>query len=592
MKRLTLAPGLSLPLDMVTMRSLVLGVSGSGKSTFGRLLAERIHEAGQRFCVIDLKNDWYGLKSSADGKSAAIPVVVVGGPRADIPLDPDGGAAVADIVAELPHSFVLDLDALSKGKGIRFLGAFLERLYDVNREPLLLICDEADRYAPQKPMSPEAHVTLGAADDIARRGRKRGIGSLWLSQRPAVVNKNITSQCELVVTFRTTSALDQKELREHIGRVASAEQVAETMRTVGGLKNGQAILVSQHPDMAMFKTVQLPLPATYDSSATPKVGERRVEPKQLAAPDLEALGERIKVTVEKAKADDPRELRKRIGWLEQQLKMPVAPAPKVERVEVPVLKDAQLAKLEQLLEQADKVTRDYNDRSQVTLMKLSEAANIIRDCTRGLGLRAQGVSHQGPAFSSVAGPKQGTSPSPARRDPGPALLPPKLNGHAHGDGAEGLDKAQRAILSVLAMHGQCQSGRLALLSGYRFSGGFRNALSALRQRGLIQGPNTAWMSITDAGVTALGGAPAAPTGQALVGYWLNHPSLGAAERAILAALLREPDGMSMTELAAATGYEPSGGFRNALSSLRTAGIIVGRNTEIMRAHDDLLAPVP
>jgi ABC-type glutathione transport system ATPase component len=95
-KSIHLGEGVTLPLDIITMRSLVLGVSGSGKSTFGRLLAERIHEAGQRFCVIDLKNDWWGLKSSADGKHAAIPVVIVGGPRADIPLDENAGAAVAD----------------------------------------------------------------------------------------------------------------------------------------------------------------------------------------------------------------------------------------------------------------------------------------------------------------------------------------------------------------------------------------------------------------------------------------------------------------------------------------------------------------
>lgn len=335
MSKIHLAPDVNLPLDIVTMRSLVLGVSGSGKSTFARLLAEKIHAAGQRFCVIDLKNDWWGLKSSADGKEPAIPVVIIGGPRADVPLDVNAGAAVADIVAETDHSFIIDLDELSKGRGIKFLGAFFERLYEVNRQPLLLICDEADRYAPQKPMSVEANVTLGAADDIARRGRKRGIGSLWLSQRPAVIAKNVTSQCELVVTFRTTSSLDLKELREHVGRVATAEQVAETMRQVAGLNDGEAILMSQHPDTRMFKTAQFPMPATFDSSATPKVGKRRIEPKQLAAPDLKALGERIKATVEKAKADDPKELRAKIVKLQTEMDG-MRRAPKVERIEVPV----------------------------------------------------------------------------------------------------------------------------------------------------------------------------------------------------------------------------------------------------------------
>lgn len=31
----------------------------------------------------------------------------------------------------------------------------------------------------------------------------------------------------------------------------------------------------------------------------------------------------------------------------------------------------------------------------------------------------------------------------------------------------------------------------------------------------------------------------------------------------------------------------SGGFKNALANLRTAGVLVGRNTETMTAHEDL-----
>ncbi len=40
--------------------------------------------------------------------------------------------------------------------------------------------------------------------------------------------------------------------------------------------------------------------------------------------------------------------------------------------------------------------------------------------------------------------------------------------------------------------------------------------------------------------------------------------------------------------AKATGYAVSGGFKNALSSLRTAGVIIGKNTELMRHVDELI----
>jgi hypothetical protein len=42
-------------------------------------------------------------------------------------------------------------------------------------------------------------------------------------------------------------------------------------------------------------------------------------------------------------------------------------------------------------------------------------------------------------------------------------------------------------------------------------------------------------------------------------------------------------------LCRATGYEWSGGFRNSLSTLRTAGVLIGRNGERMRASEELVA---
>jgi hypothetical protein len=77
-------------------------------------------------------------------------------------------------------------------------------------------------------------------------------------------------------------------------------------------------------------------------------------------------------------------------------------------------------------------------------------------------------------------------------------------------------------------------------------------------------------------------------GDALRSYWLNHPSLGKRERAILAALLDRPNGAEAAWICSHTGYEYSGGFRNALSALRTAGLIEGGNGDVMRASAVLL----
>ncbi len=46
--------------------------------------------------------------------------------------------------------------------------------------------------------------------------------------------------------------------------------------------------------------------------------------------------------------------------------------------------------------------------------------------------------------------------------------------------------------------------------------------------------------------------------------------------------------MTIDELAEATNYQVTGTFRNALGSMRTAGVLVGRNTERMTLSADLL----
>jgi hypothetical protein len=44
---------------------------------------------------------------------------------------------------------------------------------------------------------------------------------------------------------------------------------------------------------------------------------------------------------------------------------------------------------------------------------------------------------------------------------------------------------------------------------------------------------------------------------------------------------------AMHRIGKTTGDEWSGGLRNSLSALRTAGVIVGTNTEVMKASGEL-----
>jgi hypothetical protein len=58
---------------------------------------------------------------------------------------------------------------------------------------------------------------------------------------------------------------------------------------------------------------------TADVSSTPTVGARQAKPRQLAPVDVEQLRSRMAETIEKAKAEDPKELRKEIAALKAEL---------------------------------------------------------------------------------------------------------------------------------------------------------------------------------------------------------------------------------------------------------------------------------
>src|SRR5207245_2319748 len=66
----------------------------------------------------------------------------------------------------------------------------------------------------------------------------------------------------------------------------------------------------------IFKQIHFRDRETFDSSATPKVGQVIKPPKKIAEPDLNALKKRMSATIERQKSEDPRELRKTIEHLE------------------------------------------------------------------------------------------------------------------------------------------------------------------------------------------------------------------------------------------------------------------------------------
>jgi hypothetical protein len=559
----------SLPLETVTATIAILAIKGKGKTYLSDVFNEELMSAGQMPVIIDYTGAHWGLKSSADGKSAGFPVVIFGGEHADLPLSETAGEVIAQAIVEQRFPAILDVSMLRKGAANRFLGDFMEALYRLNRLPIQLICDEADAYAPQKPFGDQAR-TLGAIEDIVRRGRVRGIGCTLITQRPQVINKNVLTQCEILVALGMSHPKDIGAIKEWIDVHGDTAKATAMISSLPALAKGVAWFWA--PSMDLFDKVQVRTRTTFDSSATPKPGEARRIPQKLADIDISKLGAEIAATAERAKADDPKALKARIKQLEVDLAKKPAAAP-AERVEVSIFTEGDrklITELSQVFKNCDLAFSNLGVLAEELVAKVA-THSVGRGVSGPVGVHNRADSGRAPVAKSSA------TVRPTRAIP---------NGSAPADGT--LSKAEIRILTVLAQHSDgCDRGKLALLSGYSYSGGFRNSLSALRTSGYIEGGNEEVMSITQSGSYALGDYEVLPTGRALADFWLQSSRFGEAEREILRVLLNEPSGMDSATLAEKCGKAYSGGFRNSLSTLRTAGVIVGKNTETIRAADAL-----
>lgn len=553
-RELEIGPDLRLPLSWMTMATVVYGNRGTGKSTLGRVFAEEIVNHSQRFCAIDIAGAFWGLKASASGTDTGLPIVIFGGEHADVPLETGAGAKVAEIVASISQSVVLDFELMSKGKQISFLGEFLERLYHINRDPLLLLMDEAQRYAPQKPMSVDANRTLGATEDIVKLGRKHGLGPVVFTQRGSGLNKEVSELADVLVAFRSPGVLDRQRIKEWLEANATAEQQKEVLSKLSGLPTGTAIVASNHPDLPIFGTFQIRRTLTFDSSATPKPGQRRVEPKVLAQADIEALKTEMAEAIDRAKAEDPKELRKLVAELRSEL----------AGQELAIRRMAE--EQAQVVATEIKLVPVISDDAYAKIAELAEILDAITDQLDPVGV-AQPVGRR------VESPKvAGSIPAPDTKPDPIQLFPPDSGVSVSYE----LSRSEQAILGVLGVQDGLTLKQLAFKTGYSAkSSGFGIAISNLRKLGLIE-PGQPYR-ITAKGIENV---PAdielpPPPGPGLVDYWMRK--LAPAEQKLLRVMVEaHPEQLNMAEIAERAGYSvKSSGLGVAMGGLRSKKLVDG-----------------
>lgn len=513
-KEFEVSPDLVLPIDVVTETIAVLGRRGSGKTHTGSKIVEGVLDLGQQVVIVDPLDVWHGLRSSADGQGDGYPVVVFGGTHADVPIEGAEGKRLADAIVDTRVSAIVSLRHVSKGAARRFVGDFAERLYErkgaqEHREPLLLVVDEADAFVPQRP-TPDGTKAYGAIDTVVRRGRSSGFGTMLISQRAAVLAKDVLTQTEILVCHQTTGPQDRKALEVWVDQADDSENRKVFMDSLKSLKTGEAWFWSPAL-LNLFRRVQVSPRKTFDSSNTPKVGTKVVTPKKLAAVDLAGLRELLA-----SEPEDP-----------DQAKPNGKAALKA-------------AGSEALLKELVKL-RDENQRLKEELAECAEAKLVLDRARAALGMKPfSGVVTElaDPVRWQERKQELEQEPDPVvqvmRSEPRPvANRRPKAVLMVAADGP-GMTPGETKILTACIQEGGCDRGQLTVLTGYKRS--TRDAyIHRLKQRGLLEAcGSTDELRATGRGKAALPDIQPLPVGKELLAHWLRE--LPSGEAAILRAL--------------------------------------------------------
>lgn len=127
----------------------------------------------------------------------------------------------------------------------RLIFDFSVHTMDIERMPLLLVCEEAHRYIPRDE-SKGFGQTRALLSRIAQEGRKYGLGLGLVTQRPSLISETIVSQCNTLVTLRMSNDIDQAFVRKSIPETAMG-----MMNALPALRNQEAIISGEGVTLPM-----------------------------------------------------------------------------------------------------------------------------------------------------------------------------------------------------------------------------------------------------------------------------------------------------------------------------------------------------
>jgi hypothetical protein len=557
---------LPFPEKILQQHSATLGKTGAGKSSAMRVVFEHLLDHKKRVCIIDPKGDWWGLKSSKDGKHPGYAVIAFGNfkePRAtDVPIDEHSGKYVAELIATGNRPCIVGFRGWMPAQMVRFWIDFASTLFNTNEGELYVGIDEVHNFAAKgKIMDPLAGKCLHWTNRIINEGRGLGMTFFIASQRAQKVHNDTLDACETLIAMRVAHPAARKSIEDWINSNGDPVFGKEILTTLAQLKRGEAWVWSPENEFGP-KRVQFPMFATFDSFAPPQL-QKKISQSGWSEVDLDQVRQKFATVIAEAKANDPtalksrvKELQQTIAKLEKQKTAPIGSS-------APQTVDPK--QIERAIQQATASFRKQLNRIQAATKEI--AGHIYKANVRLGEIAAFELPKMEPIAVSVARQAEISTPRTA-----PIKAMP-TNGNGNGDisGPEQRILNSIAWLKTIGVDRPEQTA-VAFLAGYTIGGGaFSNPRGRLNQRGFVAYAGDR-IELTEAG-EKYAQAPDAPLDAAEL-QRLVLSRLPGPESKLLRVLIDNRGGLSNEELAAATGYAVGGGaFSNPRGRLRSLGLI-------------------
>lgn len=552
-------------LDYAVSCNAILGIRDSGKTVTAKGIAEQLLDHDIPIVVFDAVGKWRWMKVPGPGpRGRGYKVVVAGGRSPDLALNPHSVSEIVRSAVKERIPLIIDLydPNLSKADWRKIVQQSIRIIHYEAVGVAHVFLEEAAEYIPQKVT--DTH-TYAEVEKLARMGGNASVGLTLISPRSQEINKAVLDLAHNLVLGCQIGNRAIDSIGDWVDKLSPDTAKALTT-SLPHLKSGQAwVWTRTNPDDPKREQMQM-CRSLHPDRRTPEVVFKSAK-----AVDPDTFVKRLKVAIpkiiEETKANDPKELQKKVRELEGKLKQAEKPAQKkivteIKTVEKRVVVAQSIARLEKLMERADEFVKSVPAALGEIRSAITEAKEVNR-----LAAGAQ--------IQATSAPRPAASPVQSR----PLPRPIKSTQVESNGNAGGLDKFELTLLRKLADRSPVPTTRSQLfaLSGFSIkSSNYPKKANRLVEASVAEDASGG-LIITDSGRAYLGDdyQPAPSSGAEALRYWIQK--LPAYESGMLSAIADAGE-LSDTEISERTGRSlTSSAFPKAVKNLKELQFIDGDN---------------